>query len=138
LTAAVLAHLFDGDTRVVRRLAALEDPLGQAYDVLRTAPEDEQVEALNAHPQIGAGALSATSAQEQGDAADPTVRADLAALNRAYEAKFGFRHVIFVQGRSQAALRDILRTRLTHTREDELTTGLAEVVAIAKDRYGRL
>ena len=48
-----LAELFEGRTRLVEQLAQLEDPLGQAREVLADAPEDEQIEALARHPRIG-------------------------------------------------------------------------------------
>ena len=66
LTADELAELFEGRTRFVERLSELEDPLGVAPDVIREVPEDEMLEALSAHPAIGAKKLSERSAREQG------------------------------------------------------------------------
>jgi 2-oxo-4-hydroxy-4-carboxy-5-ureidoimidazoline decarboxylase len=65
------------------------------------------------------------------------VLAELADLNRAYEEKFGFRFVVFVNRRSRAEIVPVLRERLEHTRAEELDTGLGELVAIAKDRWSR-
>ena len=45
---------------------------------------EQKVEALNAHPAIGAR-LSARSAAEQGADADPAVLAELERLNAEYE-----------------------------------------------------
>ena len=42
LTAEQLAELFEGRTRFVERLAALEDPLGQARTVALELSADEQ------------------------------------------------------------------------------------------------
>lgn len=137
LTVDVLARLFEGRTRVVERLAAVEDPLTHAHALLRVLPEEEQIEALNAHPRIGAIALSAASAQEQGGVEDAAILRELARLNDAYEKQFGFRFVIFANGRSKAQLLEVLRARLAHAREEELATGLAELVAIALNRYRR-
>jgi 2-oxo-4-hydroxy-4-carboxy--5-ureidoimidazoline (OHCU) decarboxylase len=134
LTAEELAELFEGRTRLVERLAALEDPLEAAPDLVRRLPEDELLEALSAHPAIGAKALSARSAREQG-AADDAAEAELAQLNRAYEDKFGFRFVVFVDRRPKAAILPILRERLERTREQELETGVTELIAIACDRW---
>ena len=138
LTAAELAELFEGRTRLVERLAELEDPLGRAGDVVPGLPEEELVEALAAHPAIGARTgLSARSAAEQGGNADPVVLSELAYLNQVYEEKFGFRFVVFVNGRPKAEILDVLRRRLARTREEELETGVLELVAIAKDRWTR-
>jgi len=138
LTADELAELFEGRTRLVERLAELEDPLGRAGDVVPGLPEEELVEALAAHPAIGARTgLSARSAAEQGGDADPVVLSELAYLNQVYEEKFGFRFVVFVNGRPKAEILDVLRRRLARTREEELETGVLELVAIAKDRWTR-
>jgi 2-oxo-4-hydroxy-4-carboxy--5-ureidoimidazoline (OHCU) decarboxylase len=134
LTADELAQLFEGRTQLVERLAELEDPLGAAPDLVRRLPEDELLEALSAHPAIGAQALSERSAREQG-AADDAAEAELAELNRAYEEKFGFRFVVFVDRRPKAAIVPILRERLERTREQELETGVTELIAIARDRW---
>ena len=138
LTADELAELFEGRTRLVERLAELEDPLGRAGVVVPGLPEEELVEALAAHPAIGARTgLSARSAAEQGGDADPVVLSELAYLNQVYEEKFGFRFVVFVNGRPKAEILDVLRRRLARTREEELETGVLELVAIAKDRWTR-
>ena len=41
-----LSELFEGDTALVRRLAATENPLGQARRVARELTEDEKLAAL--------------------------------------------------------------------------------------------
>jgi 2-oxo-4-hydroxy-4-carboxy--5-ureidoimidazoline (OHCU) decarboxylase len=133
-----LAELFEGRTRLVELLAGREHPLEAAPEVLGELSEAEKLEALNAHPAIGARALSARSAAEQGghDAA-PTVLAELAHLNTLYEEKFGFRFVVFVDRRPKAAILEVLRLRLRRTREEELDTALGELIAIARDRWAR-
>ena len=135
LSADELAELFEGRTRFVEKLAALEDPLGRAREVARTLTDDEKKAVLDAHPAIGARrGLSARSAAEQGaDAAPP----ELDDLNRAYEETFGFRFVVFVNRRPKAELVPILRRRLERTREQELETALDELVQIAIDRWQR-
>jgi 2-oxo-4-hydroxy-4-carboxy--5-ureidoimidazoline (OHCU) decarboxylase len=131
-----LAELFEGDTALVRRLAEVEDPLGQARRVVRDLTEDEKLEALNAHPAIGQRAgLSARSAAEQGADADPEVLEELASLNREYEERFGFRFVVFVDRRPKAEILEVLRERIRRTREQELDTAVGELVAIAEDRW---
>lgn len=134
LSVEELAGLFGGRTRFVERLAERADPLGEARDLLRGLPEDEQVEALNAHPPIGAGSLTGRSAAEQGSDNDPAVLARLAELNAAYEERFGFRFLVFVNRRPRREIVPVLEERLARSREDELETGLDELVAIARDR----
>ena len=138
LSAEELAELFEGRTPLVDRLAELEDPLGRADEVLASLPEEEQVEALAAHPVIGARTgLSARSAAEQGEDHDPAVLSELSYLNQVYEEKFGFRFVVFVDRRPKAEILEVLRDRLARTREEELETGVRELVAIARDRWMR-
>ena len=137
LSADELAELFEGRTRFVDRLAVLDDPLGRAREVAQALSDEEKKEVLDAHPAIGAKASSARSAREQGTDDDPDVLAELAELNRAYEAKFGFRFVVFVNRRSKSEIVPILRERLGRTREEELATALDELCAIAEDRWRR-
>jgi 2-oxo-4-hydroxy-4-carboxy--5-ureidoimidazoline (OHCU) decarboxylase len=135
LTREELAELFEGDTALVRKLAEREDPLGSAREVIRELTEEEKLEALNAHPAIGARSLSARSAAEQGGDADPAILTELAYQNQIYEEKFGFRFVVFVNRRPKAEILDVLRERIQRTREEELDMALEELVAIAEDRW---
>ena len=138
LDADRLAELFEGRTALVRRLAETVDPLGQARHIARELPEAEKLEALDAHPAIGArGGLSARSAAEQGEDADPETIAELTRLNREYEERFGFRFVVFVNRRPKAEILEVLRQRIGRTREQELDTAVEELVAIAEDRWRR-
>ncbi len=131
-----LAELFEGHTRLVAQLAQLEDPLGQARKVLADAPEDDQIEALGTHPRIGQRVnISEQAALEQGSDEDPVLLAALAKLNKTYEQKYGFRFVVFVDGRPRAEILSVLRQRLQHSRDEELAAGLDDLVAIALDRW---
>ena len=136
LSADQLAELFEVRTRFVDLLAELDDPLGRARAVAATLPDDEKKEILDAHPAIGQRAgLSARSAAEQGADADPEVLAELARLNAEYEARHGFRFVVFVNRRPKAEILEVLRARLPNPTEEELETALGELVAIAEDRW---
>jgi 2-oxo-4-hydroxy-4-carboxy--5-ureidoimidazoline (OHCU) decarboxylase len=132
-----LSELFEGRTRFVDLLAEREDPLGAAPEVIAGLTDAEKLEALNAHPAIGAKGLSARSAEEQGADADPVVQTELAYQNQVYEEKFGFRFVVFVNRRSKAEILEVLAERLERTSEEELETALGELVAIARDRLER-
>jgi 2-oxo-4-hydroxy-4-carboxy-5-ureidoimidazoline decarboxylase len=130
LSAVQLAELFSGRTRLVELLAEREDPLSAADDALSELSEDDKAAALAAHPRIG-------EASDEQSGAEPEVLAELAGLNRAYEERFGFRFVVFVNRRTRAELLPVLRERLTRTRDEELETGLLELFAIARDRWER-
>jgi 2-oxo-4-hydroxy-4-carboxy--5-ureidoimidazoline (OHCU) decarboxylase len=129
--------LFEGRTRLVEKLAERDDPLGSARDVIRGLSDQEKLEALNAHPAIGARKLSARSAAEQGTDDDPATLAELDRLNREYEERFGFRFVVFVNRRPKSEILPLLRERLGRSREEELDTAVHELVAIAEDRWRR-
>ncbi len=136
LTADELAELFEGHTRFVERLAAEEDPLVRARTLVHELPPDEKKEILDAHPAIGARAgLSARSAAEQGADADPAVLEELARLNADYEARHGFRFVVFVNRRPKAEILEVLKSRIDNLTDEELETALDELVAIAEDRW---
>jgi hypothetical protein len=130
LTVEELTELFSARTRLVELLADHEDPLGAARDVIAQLSEEDKAAALAAHPRIG----EPSPEQRGGDAA---VLAELAYLNQVYEEKFGFRFVVFVNQRSRAELLPVIQERLGRTREEELETGLEELVRIAEDRWRR-
>lgn len=135
LSADELAELFEGRTRFVEKLAATEDPLTHARDVAMALPDDEKKEILDAHPAIGGAARSEQSRREQGTDDDPAVLAELAELNAEYEQRFGFRFVVFVNGRPRREIVPVLRERLERSREEELTTAVGELVDIAVSRW---
>jgi 2-oxo-4-hydroxy-4-carboxy--5-ureidoimidazoline (OHCU) decarboxylase len=136
LSADELAALFEGRTRFVERLATEPDPLVPARTLVHELPADEQREVLDAHPAIGQRAgLSARAAAEQGADAEPAVLDELARLNAAYEARHGFRFVVFVNGRPKAAILDVLRARIGNPTPRELATAVDELVSIAEARW---
>jgi 2-oxo-4-hydroxy-4-carboxy--5-ureidoimidazoline (OHCU) decarboxylase len=128
LSADELAELFGGHTRLVELLAQEDDPLTKADALIKELPYGDKIAACEAHPRIGE-----RSSEQHGD--DPDVLGQLAELNHAYEEKFGFRFIVFVNRRSRAELVPVLRERLERTREEELDTALHELVAIARDRW---
>jgi 2-oxo-4-hydroxy-4-carboxy--5-ureidoimidazoline (OHCU) decarboxylase len=127
-----LAELFEG------RLAREPDPLVRARTLVHELPDDEKRELLDAHPAIGQRTgLSRRSAAEQGADADPAVLAELDRLNAAYEARHGFRFVVFVNRRPKAEILEVLRERIDNATDVELETALGELVSIASDRWMR-
>ena len=128
LSKAQLEELFSGPSLLVDLLAETGDPLERAEEVALSLPDREKIAALEAHPRIGE-----PSPEQRGD--DPEVLTELAYLNQVYEEKFGFRFVVFVNGRSRAELLPVLRERLERTHEEELETAIRELVAIARSRW---
>jgi 2-oxo-4-hydroxy-4-carboxy--5-ureidoimidazoline (OHCU) decarboxylase len=139
-----VAPLFEGAPHFLDRLAGAR-PLGDADELFRRAtaiamsmPESEQIELIDAHPRLGAPpeSVSALSYREQGYDRDTTEAiADLDRLNALYEAKFGFRFCVFVADRSRPELVPVLETALEAERAAEIRRALADVIAIARDRY---
>jgi 2-oxo-4-hydroxy-4-carboxy--5-ureidoimidazoline (OHCU) decarboxylase len=133
-----LAELFEGRTNFVRRLAREQDPLEHARTLVQELSPAEQKEVLNAHPAIGQrDGLSERSAVEQGAGADPVVLDELARLNAEYEARHGFRFVVFVNRRPKHQILEVLRARIGRPTAAELETALDELVSIALDRWHR-
>jgi 2-oxo-4-hydroxy-4-carboxy--5-ureidoimidazoline (OHCU) decarboxylase len=138
LSADELAELFEGRTRLVEQLAGTPDPLTRARTLVHELSAEEKREVLDAHPAIGQRTgLSARSGAEQGADADPAVQAELARLNTEYEARHGFRFVVFVNRRPKAEILEVLRSRIGRPTDDELDTALDELVSIAADRWSR-
>lgn len=125
-------------TRVVARDTA-KRILGIAREEIARMSEAERIAVLDAHPRIGATAasLSTLSRAEQGLSATEDTDKELAALNDAYERKFGFRFVVFVNGRTRSEIVPVLRERLGRSRDDELATGIREFLAITGDRLAK-
>jgi 2-oxo-4-hydroxy-4-carboxy--5-ureidoimidazoline (OHCU) decarboxylase len=132
--------LFEGSTPLARRLRA-ESPhasdaamIARAYQLLADLTEEEKIATVNAHPRIGEdpARLSRLSLAEQGDDRLP----ELDRLNAEYEARFGFRFVVFVNGRPKSEIAKVLKQRLGNDRNQELETGLRAVVDIAATRLG--
>jgi 2-oxo-4-hydroxy-4-carboxy--5-ureidoimidazoline (OHCU) decarboxylase len=141
-----MAPLFEGAPRFLARLEAAgpyasdDELFAAARRIAHAIPEPEQVELIDAHPRLGAppGSVSAMSFREQGyDRGAGTPRdlaEELAACNDAYEARFGFRYCVFVNGRTREALLPGMTAALTADRDAELHRALDAVVDIAIDR----
>jgi OHCU decarboxylase len=146
--ADALAPLFEGAPRFMRRLAGSrpfgsdEALLAATREAAATAPEDELVELLNAHPRIGAdpAEMSDLSRGEQNDEI-PTANAlaqELADLNATYEQRFGFRYVVFVAGRPRSEIVPLMEVALRNERDAELRRGVDDAIYIGGDRLRAL
>jgi 2-oxo-4-hydroxy-4-carboxy--5-ureidoimidazoline (OHCU) decarboxylase len=144
--ASIAAPWFEGAPAFLARLAAAR-PFGdaatlfaRASEIAATMPERDQIELIDAHPRLGAppSTVSDASFREQGyDRETSAAIEDLHRLNEAYEAQFGFRFCVFVNGRSRPELVPVLEAALGAERDAELRRGLRDVVAIARDRFSK-
>src|SRR3954465_8605352 len=130
--------LFEGAPRFLSRLGnarpfgTAERMFDAAMHIARAMPEPEQIELLDAHPRIGAppGSVSPDSFREQGydretagaaaERERTRIHATLDRLNAAYEAKFGFRFVVFVAGRPRSEIVPELEQRMQLARDEEV------------------
>jgi len=142
----ILMQIFERSPELMGRVLEMVRPgdtpetiVWKARRIISEFREGELVATLNAHPRIGddVRALSELSLREQGSDQDPATIAELADLNDAYERRFGFRFVVFVNGRNKAQIIPVLRERSGRTRESELRTGIEEFLAISLDRLQR-
>jgi OHCU decarboxylase len=148
--AEAIRPLFEAAPPLARALYA-QRPFTSYEALIETAealalamPFQEQAVVLSAHPRIGAspGTLSAASYREQGYSTEAgmarleveRIYPELEDLNERYEQKFGFRFVVFVNGRPKAEIIDVLRHRIERGSEEELAAGLREMFLIARDR----
>ena len=144
---AQMAPLFEGASRFLTRLAAGR-PFGSPEALFEAAerialemPQPEQRELIDAHPRLGAppASVSAASFREQGyDREIEEAVEALDRLNAAYEARFGFRYCVFVNGRPRAALVPELEAALARDPVHERDRALRDVVAIARDRFAKV
>ena len=78
------------------------------------------------------------AADREADAEQARIAAELDRLNRAYEARFGFRYCVFVAGRSRPELLPGFAAALAADRRAELARALDAVIDVAADRWARL
>jgi len=158
MTAAEFGTLFAGvfeHTPWIAAKAALEQPfpskqalVGAMAKALLAAPEEDQLAVLRAHPMLGGdaakrGEVTASSRTEQAglglDRMEGDEEAAFAAMNIAYQQRFGFPFIIAVKGqRDRAAILAALTRRFDQTPDAERQTALAEVVKIAGFRVDAL
>ena len=112
-----------------------------ARQVITQAPVPDQRAILDAHPRIGAPAavLSRLSNSEQNKSTtSPETLSRLAELNAQYEKKFGFKFVVFVNGRSREEIIPVCESRMQRSESAEREEGLKAMVDIAHSRLTRL
>jgi OHCU decarboxylase len=131
-----------------RPFASLAELLAEAKEVWSSMDENDWLEAFRSHPKIGekkAEAAVATqsqqwSADEQRDVAQAGQETvdKLAALNRAYEQKFGFIFIVCATGKSTDEILALLEQRIGNERATELRIAAAEQAKITELRLRKL
>jgi len=125
---------------VMRRLVSPHNQpvhiVNKARLVLRDWNHGDKIALLNSHPRIGAptDTLSEESRREQTGHDDVETLTNLDRLNDEYEKRFGFRFVVFVNGRLNSMIIPVLQRRLAHSRDEELAVGIEEYLAITRVR----
>ena len=135
-----------GSRRWARQMAsgrpfATRDALFQAADrIWWTLDPDDWHEAFAAHPRIGERRGTGWSRQEQSGAysAAETTQAELATVNEAYEARFGYIFIVCATGRSGDEMLALARRRLQNDAASELRAAATEQAAIARLRLAKL
>jgi 2-oxo-4-hydroxy-4-carboxy-5-ureidoimidazoline decarboxylase len=122
--------------RPYRDADALYAAIDTAFEALTW---DDIVEAMNAHPRIGARAGGISAAEQAGAAtAGTAVRAALVTGNEEYEQRFGHVFLICATGLSGQEMLDALRSRLLNTPGQEQTVVRHELAKITRLRMRKL
>lgn len=146
-----IEQLFEGDNPLLLKLLegipyrSDAQLLARAREVVETLSDEQRVQLVNLHPRIGENSKRLkseypTSYEEQGAVRNTVgdgASERLATLNEQYETRFGFRFVVFVDGRAKADLIPILQHRLQRSHHEELETALGEILAITADRLSK-
>ena len=119
-----------------------------ANEIWWSLDRDDWLEAFRSHPKIGekksvenvSAQASQWSGQEQAgvSSASTETTTALAALNYAYEQKFGFIFIICATGKSSGEMLAALRERLEHDPAAELPIAAAEQSKITELRLKKL
>lgn len=131
-----------------RPYSSLEAVITTAGQIWWSLAESDWLEAFRSHPKIGeqksADKVSEQAQQWSGQeqagvaAASRETANSLAALNRAYELKFGFIFIICASGKTSAQMLAALRERLLHDVAEELPIAAAEQSKITELRLKKL
>jgi 2-oxo-4-hydroxy-4-carboxy-5-ureidoimidazoline decarboxylase len=115
---------------------ALDDAIGAAFEAMTW---DDIVEAMNAHPRIGARTGGISAAEQAGAAAaGAAVRQALVTGNQAYEQRFGHVFLICATGLSGQEMLDALHRRLRNPAETERSVVRQELLKITRLRMRKL
>ena len=136
------------EVAIRRRYQSLETLIATANEIWWGLQREDWLEAFRSHPKIGEKKAAepvsdksrAWSGQEQAgvsNASRETVDA-LAALNQAYEQKFGFIFIICATGKTSDEMLAALRQRIENDAATELPIAAAEQSKITELRLKKL
>ena len=125
MLACCASHRFATAMASGRPYASRDAAVAAAQAVFESLTWTDVLEAMDAHPRIGARA-SGPSAAEQSGVADDS-RAALAAGNAAYEERFGHVFLICAAGLSGAEMLGTLKQRLKNDEISERRVAAAEL-----------
>lgn len=122
-----------------RPFGSKEAVLVAATDVCQSLDANDWLEAFAHHPTIGERG-SALSAREQSgiDGASDTTRAELAAVNRDYEKRFGFIYIVCATGKTADDMLALARERIGNDRDTEIKVASEEQKKIIHLRLEKL
>lgn len=134
---------------LARRPYASDEALAKAVEsVAATLTQPDWLEAFAAHPLIGdvdslrqkyAVTKQLAAGEQSGvDAASETTLCELAELNQAYLARFGFIFIVFASGKTADEMLAILKSRINNSREQEIANAAAEQLKITRLRLAKL
>ena len=150
---AALGGLFEGPPWIVtsawlhRPFASSRDLLEALCSVMYSAPLEQRIALIQAHPDLAgkaalAGTLGAASAGEQVaaglDSLSPAELARFTELNAAYRERFGFPFVICARLRTKGDILQAFGRRLTNSPDQETLTALDEIGKICRLRLDDL
>jgi allantoicase len=123
-----------------RPFASHEAMLDSAQRAWRALPKDAWLEAFAAHPRIGERTADKQASAEQAgtSAASEETLAELARLNREYEAKFGHIYVVYATGKSAEQMLALARERLVNDAAREIAIAAEEQLAITRLRMEKI
>lgn len=142
-------HLFEGSPWIVeaawdaRPFATLDTLQDALVAVMYAAPVERQVALIQSHPDLVgraalAGTLTPASTGEQAaaglDQLTPDEIVTFTRLNAEYRQRFGFPFVICARENKKESILAGFAQRMSHTRDDEITTALGEITKICRLR----
>ncbi|WP_339779498.1 2-oxo-4-hydroxy-4-carboxy-5-ureidoimidazoline decarboxylase [uncultured Marinobacter sp.] len=120
----------------------------QSRDLWPKLTEQDWLQAFSAHPKIGdidslrakyASTRAMASGEQAGARQAPEeILQRLKACNDAYQEKFGFIFIVCATGKSAEEMLELLESRLTQTRAQEISTAAAEQAKITELRLEKL
>jgi 2-oxo-4-hydroxy-4-carboxy-5-ureidoimidazoline decarboxylase len=127
-----------------RPFRSLEELHLAMLDAVRHATQEEKLDLIRAHPELGgAAALTASSSGEQGrlgfNALSKQEREEISELNLRYREKFGFPCIVALRLHAdRASVMREMRRRLANDAPTELASALEQIGQITRGRLEKL